>query len=273
MHIKAYAKINPVLDIVGILPNGYHEIDTVMQKISLYDDVYVEKTDSGIILNCSEKYDGTNIGETAVNKFFEHTGINGGAKIEIVKNIPSAAGLGGGSSDAAAVLYALNELYDNPLNNEQLLNIAVKLGADVPFFLYSSTARAKGIGEILSEVETPEYYCVIFKGATKNATGSMYGAYDKSENKTHPNVSEFIEAFVSKDINAMNSSGGNSFDCLWDFEKIYAEIYSLGADYCGLTGSGPTIFGLFNDHEKAQICADHLSEDGIVFVTEFVKTV
>ena len=169
MKVKACAKINLTLDIVGKRCDGYHLIDSVFQSVSIFDELCVEKGD-GITVKCSvgsiDNKD--NIVCKAAEKFFENTKINGGAAIEIKKNIPLAAGLGGGSADAAAVIVALDRLYETKLSNEQICSIGLSVGADVPFCTVGGTARVGGIGEIVEKLpDIPDcavfncfYYCI-----------------------------------------------------------------------------------------------------------------
>ena len=149
MKKNAYAKVNLTLDIVSKRPDGYHDVDMIMQKISLCDTITCTKSPSGINLSGtgSLAYDSTNLAYKAAKLFFDETGTDGGATIYIEKNIPFCAGMGGGSSDAATVIDMLNDLYGKPLSQSRLMKISARLGADVPFFLGTSTARATGIGD------------------------------------------------------------------------------------------------------------------------------
>ncbi|MBQ1183634.1 MAG: 4-(cytidine 5'-diphospho)-2-C-methyl-D-erythritol kinase, partial [Clostridia bacterium] len=165
MKIKAFAKVNLSLDVTGKRADGYHTLCSVFQSVSLCDIVEIEKSDS-ISVKCSDtSLNGEdNLCNTAAVKFFQAAGILGGADIFIEKHIPLAAGLGGGSADAGAVLKGLNELYGNPLSEKKLLEIALSLGADVPFCMVGGTKLCEGIGEIMTELSPlPECYIVIAK--------------------------------------------------------------------------------------------------------------
>ena len=271
MHLKAYAKINPVLNVTGILNNGYHGIDTLMQSVSLSDDIYISDAE-GISIICEGVELEKNTAYRASVLFFEKLNIKPNVSIRIEKHIPSGAGLGGGSADAAAVLNLLNKKYGFPLTSDELLKIALKIGADVPFCVLGGTKRSEGIGEKLTNIEfNKKYFAVILKTATKPSTALMYKKLDEFKNYNHPDTVKFISAYVNGDFEGMKAEGGNSFTCLWSFDEIYNKLYQLGADYVGLTGSGPCIFALFNNKDAANECADKVKILADVFVCETVN--
>lgn len=250
LKIRANAKINLSLSVLGKREDGYHELDTVMQSISLNDTVYIEKSDK-ITVECGEFGGEDNIAFKAAEAFFKASGINAGVKIKIEKRIPSAAGMGGGSADAAAVLVGLDKLYEAELSYERLLSVAVKLGADVPFLIRGGTARAKGIGELLEPVKPLcDCYFLIAKGENKPSTGEMFRRLDSAKyNK--PDIEKTVSALNSGDVSAVFSSLDNSFAALWQESHVKAELLKTDADGVSLSGSGPAWFAVYRDKEKA----------------------
>ncbi len=250
LKIKANAKVNLSLSVLGKREDGYHELDTVMQSISLYDTVYIEKSDK-IAVECGEFGGEDNIAFKTAAAFFKASGINAGADIKIEKRIPSAAGMGGGSADAAAVLVGLDKLYEAKLSYEKLLKIAVKLGADVPFLIRGGTARAKGIGEILEPIKPiGGCYFLIAKGESKPSTGEMFRLLDSADyNK--PDIEKTATAIKSQDMVSLLASMDNSFAALWRESRIKAELLKTDADAVSLSGSGPAWFAVYLDKNRA----------------------
>ena len=268
LKIRANAKINLSLSVLGRRQDGYHELDTVMQSISLNDTVYIEKSDK-ITVECGELGGEDNIAFKAAAAFFKASGINAGAKIKIEKRIPSAAGMGGGSADAAAVLVGLDKLYEAELSYERLLSVAVKLGADVPFLIRGGTARAKGIGEILEPV-TPLQNCyfLIAKGENKPSTGEMFKLLDSAD-YSKPDIDKTVSAINRGDLSAALASMDNSFAVLWEGSKVKAELMKTNADAVSLSGSGPAWFAVYRDEERAKNAERALKELNIpVFLCE-----
>ena len=250
LKIKANAKVNLSLSVLGKREDGYHELDTVMQSISLYDTVYIEKSNK-IAVECGEFGGEDNIAFKTAKAFFKASGINAGADIKIEKRIPSAAGMGGGSADAAAVLVGLDKLYEAKLSYEKLLKIAVKLGADVPFLIRGGTARAKGIGEILEPIKPiGGCYFLIAKGENKPSTGEMFRLLDSADyNK--PDIEKTATAINSQDMVSLLASMDNSFAALWRESRIKAELLKTDADAVSLSGSGPAWFAVYLDKNRA----------------------
>ena len=259
LRIKANAKINLALSVLGKRNDGYHELDTVMQSISLYDTVYIDKSDK-ITVECGEFGGEDNIAFKTAKAFFKASGINAGANIKIEKRIPSAAGMGGGSADAAAVLVGLNKLYEAELSYEKLLNIALGLGADVPFLIRGGTARAKGIGEILEPLKPiGGCYFLIAKGENKPSTGQMFSLLDTAEyNK--PNIEDTVSALNSGNLSAVFSSMDNSFAALWQESPIKSKLLKTKADAVSLSGSGPAWFAVYLDKDRAEAAEESLKE-------------
>lgn len=253
VKMRANAKINLTLGITGKREDGYHLIDTVMQSVDLYDTVTVSMADK-ITVDCgvAELKNENNIAFSAAKLFFEKIAAEGGAEIKIEKNIPAAAGLGGGSADAAAVLLALDKLYNTNLSYETLCEIALKLGADVPFFIKGGTQRAEGIGEILTSLPSlKQGYFVLIKQGNKPSTGEMYRRLD-SENHPIPDVEKTVRAIENCDISALAESLGNSFTAVNEPFELKQYLLDSGALAVSLSGSGPTNFALFGNKTKAQ---------------------
>ena len=257
--LVANAKINLGLDICGKREDGYHFIDTVMQSVALGDKITVSKADD-ISVNCDKgDINGEgNIAYKAAKLFFEAAKIDGGARIHIEKHILMAAGLGGGSADAAGVLLALNKLYSADLSGEELENIAIKLGADVPFFINGGTKRSEGIGEILTELSPFKVgYFLLIKQGDKPSTGEMYKRLD-SENPPHPKMDETVKAIENNDLNSLCKIIDNSFISVNKEFALKEKLIELGALGVSLSGSGPTWYGIFDDIEKADAAEDYL---------------
>lgn len=279
MRIKAAAKINLALDVTGVLPNGYHSIESVFQTVGIYDEVEVELAGSGIItLNCEQPEafmaadkipcDERNIAYKAADKLLRDNSLNCGCRIHIKKGIPSQAGMGGGSTDAAAVLYCLQKLTGKSISAPE------KLGADVPFFLTGGTAYVEGIGEkIVPIADFSGKILVIAKGAEGVSTAVAYRAIDMLENPPHPQTRELVQAIQTAPDEAYRYFG-NLFESavnLGEVADIKARMLSHGALSSAMTGSGSAVFGLFSDRKSAEICKRELAENG--FFSQVCETV
>ena len=264
LKVKANAKINLSLVINGKREDGYHFIDTVMQSITLSDTLTFKKAKE-IIVKCNdgELNNEENIAFKAAKLFFEKTGISGGVLIKIKKRIPKAAGLGGGSADAAAVLVALNCLYNANLSDSQLENYAESLGADVPFFIKGGTQRAEGIGEILSKLDDMDFgYFVLAKGDTKPSTAEMYRKLD-SEEPISLDTEGVISAIKEKDTDKLSQLMDNSFATVWKGNELQARLLKLNADCVCLSGSGPVWFAFYKDIKNAKDAFKTLKKEKI----------
>lgn len=263
---KAAAKINLMLDILATLENGYHSLLMIMQSVGLYDTVSVEETDGNDIeITCSEKAlpcDKTNIAYKAARAFFEHTGIEKGIKIHIEKRIPFAAGMAGGSADAAAVIAALNDICQTELSQKELCQIGVKVGADVPFCLTGGTCVAQNIGEILSELPNmPECCIVLAKPDRGVSTKEAYSAFDTAQNIRHLDTCGMLYAASKGDLYEMCRRTKNIFEQLIEVPErvpIKSVLNRCGALAACMSGSGPTVFGIFDDESKAECAAESL---------------
>ncbi|MEE0946497.1 MAG: 4-(cytidine 5'-diphospho)-2-C-methyl-D-erythritol kinase [Acutalibacteraceae bacterium] len=264
---NAYAKVNLSLLITGKRQDGYHLLDTVMQTVSLSDVITVKDNEEiGIKVICDNSSidNKENICYKAAELFFERTDIKRGVTIEINKNIPLAAGLGGGSADAAAVLRILNKLYAKPLSYDQLCEIGLKLGADVPFCINGGCARVKGIGEEIKKIPSKlKLYIVLVKDALKASTGQMYGDFDKlNRNAELSDISgKMEESLCNGDYGQFCEAFYNDFSLVSNYSYISKRLIELGADAVSLSGSGPTVMGIFSSKEKADSVAQLLDNE------------
>ena len=258
---KSRAKINLSLDIVGKRDDGYHEVDMIMQEIDLYDLLTFEKiNDNEIVIECNNRYvpeDSRNIVYKAivgVNKYLNIE--NRGIKIIIEKNIPVAAGLGGGSSNAATAIEAYNELYTLNLKKEEMMEIGKTVGADVPFFFEGGCCRARGIGEILTPIKGLENgWIVICKPNIAVSTKEVYKALNYPMILSHPDVDGMVEALEKKDLLMVSKKLENVLEQVTlrkykIVESIKEKISNSNATGVLMSGSGPTVFGLFKDYKS-----------------------
>ncbi|MBR3802329.1 MAG: 4-(cytidine 5'-diphospho)-2-C-methyl-D-erythritol kinase [Clostridia bacterium] len=277
LTLDAPAKINLLLDIICRLPNGYHSLFMVMQTVDLYDTVEVSlRNDGKINLTCSEKAlptDSKNIAYRAAVKFFEAAGINCGADISLTKRIPFAAGLAGGSTDAAAVLKALNTLCDTNFTDEELCAIGVKLGADVPFCIKGGTMLAQDIGQVLSPLpKLKDCFIVLVKPDVSVSTKEAFAEFDSCSDIRHPDCLAMLHAAANSDYDGIISNVGNVFEQFIEVPQR-AEIKAImrrhGSLACCMSGSGPTVFGIFDSEEKAKACIDDIPQKlGKTFLTK-----
>lgn len=276
---KAYAKINLTLDLTGVLPNGYHPIFTLMQTVSLCDEIGVDITDTGVIEIESDAgnmpLDMSNTAYKAAALFLEKIGKDTtGVKIYIDKKIPSEAGLAGGSADAAAVLTLLNEHFSYPLSEKELLEIALKVGADVPFCVKGKTQLCQNIGEVMSELPAFWAFVVIAKPREGVSTKEAFARFDKTENISHPNNDNFLFYAARGEYKKALENAFNIFELLSEVkqgEYIKETMKSCGAYYTSMSGSGSAFFGLFDSMEDAEKCEKELSEN--VYFTCVCETV
>lgn len=258
-EIKAYAKVNLFLDITGRLENGYHTLNTVMQQIGLYDVVTAEISEGdGISIECDNPAvpcNEKNIAYKAAAAFLSETGNKANIHINIRKNIPLEAGMGGSSTDGAAVLKLLNEMYGCPLTIGKLCDIGASLGADVPFCITGGTAVCTGIGEIMKPVGClKDYVFLVVKPDFSCSTPAGYRAYDENPLPENNNFENFI-AELPCGAEKWADKMYNVFEKLYDDERI-SEITDTmrknGAIGSILTGSGSAVFGIFRDENTAQ---------------------
>lgn len=263
--LHSYAKINLTLDVLSKRPDGYHDISSVMQTVSLADTVVVDRTRHGISVKASSRYvpdDSRNIAWKAADAFFEYTGIRGGCNIAIHKNIPVAAGLAGGSGNGAAVLVALDALYSAALSYEQLCGIAAKLGADVPYCINGGAQLARGIGEELLPLGgSPALNILLVKPLLNISTAAVYREIDSVSPQARPDTDGMISAIKSGSAEQIADRLCNVMETVTEREHpqiagIKRKMLSEGALGTLMSGSGPTVFGIFPDAQSAKRAAD-----------------
>ena len=265
---KSYAKINLTLDVLGKLPNGYHEVRMIMQTVNLFDLIIVDKTQHGIRISTNCKFIPTNernIAYKAAVLFFEKSGISGGAKILIRKNIPVSAGLAGGSGNAAAVLCALNMLYGMPLADDEVYELAKNLGADVPYCIMGGTCLAEGIGEKLTKLSPlPGFPVVLVKPDVSVSTAEIYKRIDDEKDILHPDTDAALDAVKNRDYEKLFGCMQNVMERVTEkicpeIAKISENMRDFGAKAALMSGSGPTVYGVFEDNASAKKAFDALS--------------
>lgn len=278
---KAYAKINLYLDVVSKRDDGFHEIKTVMHTVSLSDDVTVAVVpsnklsielfvDGAIFLPTDSK----NLAYRAAELFFERLGETAAVRIRLVKRIPISAGLAGGSSDAAAVLRALNRLYKRPFTQKALMNMGAELGSDVPYCIVGKTALCEGRGERITRLEcAPSLNVVIASADERVSTPLAYSAldlkysdfksYDASENEEH--LSELISSLDNGEIlknGLFNVFESVVFDKCPKAKELKSIMISLGAETAMMSGSGPSVFGVFKTESEGKNACKKLEAAG-----------
>ena len=268
MKIKAYAKINLTLDITGIRDDGFHSLRSVMVPVSLCDEIEINESDSfSFDCNIKELCSEDNLCVRAAKLFFATSGINALASLRLTKNIPFPAGLGGGSSDAAAVLRGLNGFFSSPLEETELFKLAESLGSDVPLCLLSRPALCEGRGEILTPIESlPSFDIVIAIGDGRLPTPTVYREYDAEERKVRNDTDLLLER-LNCDRYSLTEAFGNAFEEVTDklapeTKRLREHMLALGALNSHLSGSGPSVYGVFENAEKAQIAAKSLEKMG-----------
>ncbi len=267
--LKAYAKINLMLDILSTLPNGYHDLFMIMQSVGLYDTVTVEKTESRKIeifcsipdIPCDER----NIAYKAATAFFDGSGTeNCGIKINIEKQIPHTAGLAGGSADGAAVIVALNRLFGAELKEKDIIKIGAKVGADVPFCALGGTMMAQYTGTVLSHLpDLSEKFVVIVKPEQDVSTAKAYAAFDEAERVRHLDTRGMLLSAVNGDWQGIGERVGNVFEQfieVADRAIIKAAMRENNCLCCCMSGSGPSVFGIFENKADAEKCFAGLKE-------------
>lgn len=255
--LSAPAKINYLLDVIAKRPDGYHDLRMIMQRVNLCDQITLTVTDSPEIhVTCSTPgapNGPKNIAWKAAKAFFDFSNSGKGATIEIRKNIPTAAGLGGGSSDAAAVLMGLNELLETGFSEQKLMDIGRTLGADVPFFIFKETALAEGIGEKLTPVpEMPKCWILLINPGVHVSTAWVYRSLQLTSARELNKLPKFFESIdqiasiLSNDLEAVTIA---AFPII---AEIKSRLMNTGAVGSMMSGSGPTVFGMFKDFASAE---------------------
>ena len=278
LELKALAKINLGLDVLGKRENGYHDVRMIMQSIYLYDTIRIEKTgaDEGISLCSNLSYlpsDGNNIAYKAAQLLKEEFGIREGLSIRLDKRIPVAAGMAGGSTDAAAALTAVNRMFDLGLTEEQLKERAVKIGADVPYCLQGGTALSEGIGEILTALPpAPACHVVVAKPPIRVSTKWVYQNLHLEQVTEHPDIDGMTESIRQGDYAGVVRRLSNVLESVTvPRYPVIAQIRDFlrenGADGALMSGSGPTVFALFDDRQRARQALDALQKTGLAAQT------
>ena len=278
---EAFAKINLGLDVVRRLPNGYHEVRMIMQTVGICDVLTFQKAASGIQLvvdNEELPTDGNNLICKAAKLLLESAGIEGGVSITLEKHIPIAAGMAGGSTDAAAALLGINELYEIGYDVDKLEELGVKIGADVPYCIQGGTALAEGIGEVLSALPAPPAcHLVIAKPDINVSTKFVYENLRANELERHPDIDGMIEGLEKGDLKAITDRLANVLETVTVpaypiIDEIKQTMLDAGAEGALMSGSGPTVFGIFTELEKAKQAAKRIKDAELakqVFVTAF----
>lgn len=266
----AYAKVNLTLTVGARRDDGYHEVSTVMQTVDLCDTLCLTAGEGGLSMTCTDPAipaDESNLVLRAARLFFAETGRPvPDLRFELEKHIPSQAGLGGGSSDAAAVLLALRLFRAPGMPDEMLERMGAKLGSDVPFFIRGGTALATGRGEKLEALpKMPQCWLVIVKPEESHSTAAMYAAIDSAESRSGSNSRMVLEGLDGGDLAKIAAGLSNDFQqVLPEGSAIPAIVETLrqqGALNAQMTGSGSAVFGLFHRREDAELAASVLKED------------
>ncbi len=265
LKAKAFAKLNLFLDVLGKRQDGYHDIDSIMQSISLYDEIQI--TDNGDMEVKITYQDPSFSRENdiilrACEAYFAFSGWKSGLDIYIVKNIPTVAGLGGFSADVAAVLKCLNIISGKNYSDEDMIPLCTSLGADVPFCYSGGTARAGSVGDKLEMLPTLKLNFVLLKEGTKQSTADMYRKLDECHIKPSKKITSMINGIVTDDASSVLNSVYNIFENCWDFSEMKKPFNAFEPDVVFLSGSGPTVVAAFECADEAKLCYDKLLKDG-----------
>lgn len=273
LELKALGKINLGLDVLGRRENGYHDVRMVMQTLYLYDNVTIEKTNTpGIEVKTNLYYlpgDESNIAWKAAKMLIDEFQIKKGVRITLDKHIPVAAGMAGGSTDAAAVLFGMNRMFKLKLSQKQLMERGVKLGADVPYCIMRGTVLAEGIGEKLTPLPPlPNCHILIAKPGISVSTKMVYEKLDSEEITEHPDIDGIIQGLKEKSLKKVASCMGNvlervtiqEYPVIREIKECMLEHGAVGAM---MSGSGPTVFGLYSDRGSAKRAYAAVKEQGL----------
>ena len=279
---NAYAKINLGLDVTGVLPSGYHEVKMIMQNVGICDTLtFTKREDDRIVIETNEGVLPTNEDNLiykAVMLLRKLTGNKQGVTINLTKRIPIAAGMAGGSTDAAATLLGVNELLGLGLSKEKIQEESVSIGADVPYCVLGQTALSEGIGEKLTPIAAPpQAYLVVAKPDIYVSTPVVYKKLDAKESYEHPDIDGMIDAIEKKDLQGIVDRLGNVLEIVTieDYpivEEIKELLVDNGALGALMSGSGPSVFAIFDDEAKAKLACEKLAVANLakqLFVTTF----
>ena len=269
MDIKAFAKVNICLDVTKERDDGYHEVRMIMQSIGLYDLLKFEKRDKGIEISCEDlsiPCDNRNIVYKVLDNIKKKYNVPYGMEISIEKNIPSAAGLGGGSSDGAAAIIAANSIWGLNLSYDDMISIGKIVGADVPFFIKGGTALAEGIGDILTFISPFKgAYILIAKPPINISTKDVYDNFRLTDVVKRPDIYKMIDNIEKGDIehignnmiNVLETVTIKNYPIIGEIKNIMMQAGALGSL---MSGSGPSVFGIFETKNKAKMCRNRLSD-------------
>ncbi|MBS7181958.1 MAG: 4-(cytidine 5'-diphospho)-2-C-methyl-D-erythritol kinase [Eubacterium sp.] len=283
LQLKAYGKINLALDVLRKREDGYHDLDMIMQMVDVYDDIIIEKnnikdivvkTDKAVLSNGKD-----NLAYMAAKTLMDEFGISQGVIITINKRIPIAGGMAGGSSDCATTMIGINQMFNLGLDKKALMERGVKLGADVPYCILGGTAIARGIGEVLTPLKTPpQCHVIIAKPPVSVSTAFVYGHIRPNQIKKHPDVEKMVEAINNQDLkmlagllsNVMEEVTIPEYPVIQDIKEVMLENGALNSI---MSGSGPTVFGLYDDKESAEKTVELLKKKQLteqVYLTKFI---
>lgn len=269
---NAYAKVNLALDVLRRREDGYHDVCMIMQNLSLYDTLTFTVEEAGtfmITLTCDKAFvpcDERNLIYKAIVLMGETYHLTGHIHVELVKRIPVEAGMAGGSTDCAAAFHAMRELYGLDISDQELMKLGVKLGADVPYCIMAKTALSEGIGEVLTEVAPlPDCYVVVAKPTISVSTKMVYENLHANELQHHPDVAGMIEALKQGNLSGVASRMENVLETVTT--KLYPQIEEIkhtmkasGAENAIMSGSGPTVFGLYTEKVNAEQAAEKIRQ-------------
>ncbi len=267
ISLKAHAKINLSLDVLSRRADGYHTLQMIMQTIQLHDTITIEKIPSGVEILCEAPYvpnNSSNIAYKAAEAMLLKYNIQAGVKIEVSKKIPVAAGLAGGSTDAAAVLKGMNTLFDLGIDQDELMQLGKTIGADVPYCIMGGTALAEGIGEVLTKLPAPgNIPLILVKPRIGVSTAWVYKSLDLKKVTERPDTKLLMTAIHAGDINTLVLNMKNVLESVTCkrysvIENIKKDLKRHGALGSMMSGSGPTVFGIFEDVEKADYAFNKL---------------
>jgi len=282
LEVKAYAKVNLGLDVLRRREDGYHELRMIMQTVDLYDTLTFEKTEEAkIVMTCNIEglpCDERNLVYKSAKLMFDEYDLPGGIRIHLEKRIPMAAGMAGGSTDAAAVFNGMNELYDLGIGKERLCELGVRIGADVPYCIVGGTALSEGIGEVLTMLpNVPDCVVLIAKPDFDVSTKYVFENLHANSLTYHPDIDAMADAIRNNDLAGVVRVMDNVLETVT--EAKYTEITTIknvmkehGAMRAMMSGSGPTVFGLYENKDDAAKAADEIRDRNLakqVFVSSF----
>lgn len=286
INMKAYAKVNLALDVLRRREDGYHDVRMIMQNLDIYDELEFsarESDECSISITANREdipTDSRNLVYKAIELMCEEYGIKASIDVKLTKNIPVEAGMAGGSTDCAAALKAVNILFDLGADEKRLMELGVKLGADVPYCVMARTALSEGIGEILTPVNPlTDCYVLVVKPPVSVSTKMVYTNLRANELEHHPDIDGMLAALENCDLNGVAACMENVLETVTtelypEIEAIKSAMKEQGALNAIMSGSGPTVFGLYNDEDMARKAADYIRDRGYsneIFVTRPVS--